>query len=123
MRETENMRVVDKIKEVGIKNTIVGTYKLCKYKRLQKKYGFYEWNTSPFELRKYIQDVAEYINADDPKCVIDIGCGLGELLRNIKAEQRIGIDLGEADIETAIFLDKGGAISYEQGSFDTNMGG
>lgn len=114
--------IADKIKEVGLKNTVVGSFKLMKYRRLQKKYQFYEWNITPFELREYIQVAAECINRIKPKTVIDIGCGLGELLRHIHAEHRIGLDIGENNIKTAKILDKSGKISFKTGSFEQIKG-
>ena len=49
-------------------------------------------NISPYELRKYVQVTAEYVNSKKADVVADIGCGLGEMLRHINAETRIGID-------------------------------
>lgn len=114
--------ITDKIKEVGLKNTIVGLFKLMKYRQLQKKYQFYEWNTSPFELREYVQVAAEYINRIKPKTVIDIGCGLGELLRHIRAEHKVGLDLDENNIKTAKILDRSGKIRFITGSFEQIKG-
>lgn len=103
--------------QVGIKNTISGAIKKKKYDRLQKQYGFYEWNRSPFELREYIQAAADIIDKGKPDVVVDIGCGLGELLRHINAEQKIGVDLDEKSITVAKLLDKSGKINFLVGSF------
>ena len=113
-------KIICKIKEVGISNTLIGSYKLLRYKRLQKDYGFDPWHTSPYELRKYAQDVAKYINDNlhRESTVVDIGCGLGEVLRNVKAKKRVGLDLDEAAIKCARMLDRSKTIEYEVGTFE-----
>lgn len=116
------MKVVKKIKEVGCLNTVRGSFKMIYYYFLQKKYGFNKWHISPFELRKYIQDAARYINQSNPKAVIDIGCGLGELLRHISAESRIGYDLDFKNIQCACRLDHSGGIQFHTGSFERVKG-
>ena len=109
-----------KIKEVGIKNTVIGSIKMLHYIALRHKYQYLYWNVSPFELRKYIQDVADYINSRNPECVIDCGCGLGELLRNVRASKRIGIDRGDGEILAARHLDKSGGIEFEKGTLEND---
>ena len=108
--------VLTKIKEVGLRNCIVGMTKRGKYKKMQTRYQFDAWHISPYELRKYVQVVAEYVSDKQADVVIDIGCGLGELLRHTKAKQRIGLDLSKEVIEAAAVL--GGNISYIAGSFE-----
>lgn len=105
-----------KIKEVGVINCVVGTIKREKYKKLRKKYQFTEWHLSPYELREYAQIVARYVTNQKADVVVDIGCGLGEVIRHIKAKKRIGLDVNENLIEAAKLLGKD--ITYSVGSFD-----
>ena len=88
------------------------------YKKLRKKYQFDSWHESPYELRKYAQATAEYINKHNAHTVVDIGCGLGEVLRNVSATKRIGLDGCERCIEVAKKIDKSKTIEYSVGSFD-----
>lgn len=113
--------MVSKIKEVGVINTFIGTFKMMYYTRLRKKYGFLEWSISPFELRPYIQKVAEYINENlDYDCtVVDVGCGLGELLRNVDVKHKYGFDLETESIEAAKHLNRKRDITFSVGSFDS----
>ena len=108
--------LLKKMREVGIINCIVGFLKREKYKRMQKTYHFDSWHISPYELRKYLQATVDYINSKDVQTVVDIGCGLGEMLRRIKAENRIGMDVHEETIRAAEKLSKGD-ITYRVGSF------
>ena len=66
--------------------------------------------------RKYKHQLITIINDIDGKsCVVEIGCGLGDLLEKIEANQKIGFDLDENVINAAKFINKD--ISFEKGSF------
>ena len=71
------MKLIRKIKEVGLKNVFVGGWKRIKYGKLIKKYHFDSWHLSPYEWKEYAQACVNYINADNGRTVVDIGCGLG----------------------------------------------
>lgn len=106
-----------KVEEVGIINCMLGGIKRGRYKKLCKKYHFDSWHVSPYELRKYVQVTAAYVNSKNPDTVVDIGCGLGEMLRHINSEKRIGFDIHEETIKVARMLSKGD-ITFCVGSFD-----
>lgn len=109
-------RLSERIKEVGFFCCIFGLIKRERYKMLQKKYGFALWHISPYELREYLQQVSDYIRNAEAQVVVDIGCGLGELLRSLDGVQtRIGYDIDCNVIEAARSL--GGDIRFVQGSF------
>lgn len=114
--------LIAKIREVGIVNCIVGLIKREYYKRLAKRYEIDTWHTSPYELRSYAQCVAQYINSEieksgDEGFIVDLGCGLGEIIRHIKAKRRAGMDLSKNAIEVAKYLDKSKKIIFSVGSF------
>lgn len=111
--------LVIKIREVGLKNCIVGVMKREKYKKLQKQYQFDEWHIGPYELREYVQSVKKYIEDKEADVVVDIGCGLGELLRHLSGvKSRIGYDESKEVIQAAEILRGGQNISYCVGSFN-----
>lgn len=114
-------KIRKKIKEVGIKNCIWGAVLREKYKRMQKKYEFDSWHLSPHEWREYSQKTAAYINAHHAEKVVDIGCGLGGLLRHIKAAARIGMDIHEEVVQAAGELSDD-TILYRVGSFGELVG-
>lgn len=113
-------RIINKFSEVGAKNVFIGSIKRIRYFFLQKKYGFDKWHISPMEHRKYAQEVIRYINTqpNSVKKVIDIGCGLGDVIRYIKAEEKLGYDLDDAAIKVARTLGKHDKTKYVIGSFD-----
>ena len=46
------------------------------------------------------------VNSFSPSTVVEIGCGLGEMLTKIKSQYRIGIDYDFGAIQAATFLNK-----------------
>lgn len=111
-------KLIRKTKEVGVGNLVLGCLKVFYYRSLQKRFGFDPWHTSPYELREYVQAVAAYINRHRPECVVDIGCGLGDLLAHIQAPKRIGVDPGKGEMEAARHLYGRQGIRFVRGSFD-----
>lgn len=106
-----------KVREVGIINCMLGGIKREKHIRLCKKYHIDSWHVSPYELRKYVQVTATYVNSKKADVVVDIGCGLGEMLRHINADIKVGFDVQEEVIKVAKMLSKDN-ITYSVGSFD-----
>ena len=111
------MKVVHKLKAVGPKNVALGFIRRVEYGKLVKKYHFDTWHLSPYEWKEYAQACVAYINAHGGKTVVDIGCGLGGVLRHVKADRRIGLDLHEEVVKAARELG-GGDIAFATGSFD-----
>lgn len=109
-------RITRKIREVGLKNVIIGSIRKIKYMRMRKKYHFDSWHLSPYEWKEYAQVCVKYVNAHNCGSVVDIGCGLGEILQHVKADKKTGLDLQEEVIMAAREL-SGGKASFETGSF------
>lgn len=111
------MKLLRKIKEVGLGNVVIGSVKRLKYGKLIRKYHFDPWHLSPYEWREYAQACVEYINSHGCKTVVDIGCGLGGVLQHVKAEKKIGLDEKKEVICAAReLIDE--TIVLETGSFD-----
>ena len=72
----------------------IGTlYTKAHRKILQLIYGFDKWHTSPLQERPYAKDIINYCNARDTKnSFAEIGCGLGDIIRNVNYGKRDGFD-------------------------------
>lgn len=86
-----------KIKKYGLHNLILGLIKKQILKKEQKKYNFDKWHINPIELRPYAQECVKEVNniikKEKLNSAYEIGCGLGEILHNIKAPIKIGYDI------------------------------
>lgn len=109
-------RIRKKVKEVGLGNALIGCIKRVKYMWLIRKYHFAAWHLSPYEWKKYAQECVHYVNKHGCKTIVDIGCGLGEILLHVNATKKIGLDLDEGAIMAAREL-CGKTIIFEKGSF------
>jgi SAM-dependent methyltransferase len=79
---------------------------------LRRVFKFHPWHVeAPASARPYRQTVAELVNGLDPRSVVEVGCGLGFVLRLIDAPYRFGYDLDEGAIRAAKFL-HGREISF-----------
>lgn len=90
------------------------------YRFLQWVYKFDQWHVNyPFELKPYAMFVVKYINENlKPNVVVEIGCGLGEILANIQAKEKYGIDIDKKVLNAASFLHKNKGIKFKEGSFE-----
>lgn len=112
-----------KIKEVGIKNTLTGIVRRKKLGQICQEYDLDPWHKSPYELRRYAQIAAESVNELEGKCVVEVGCGLGEILRHINAPKKYGYDLDSRVIEAVkVITSKEKNIQYFAGGLqDVNV--
>ena len=115
-KEGARKKIVRKLKEVGLKNVLIGGIKKVRYMQMINKYHFDTWHLSPYEWKEYAQVCVRYLNSHDCKTVVDIGCGLGEILQHIKADKKIGLDLQEEVLQAARELNSG-EIDFVVGSF------
>jgi SAM-dependent methyltransferase len=86
-----------------------------RYGHLQEEFGFDHWHVkSPYRRRPYKRRVVAVIDGFAPETVVEIGCGLGEIICRIKAPRRFGFDLEASVIEGAKAL-HGSAVAFHQG--------
>jgi len=108
-----------RIKVLGIFNLFRCFYWRFKLKILAHSNGLTldPWHIkSNIYCRPYKWKVVEVANSLNPNCVIEIGCGLGEIISRVKAQHRIGIDIDKSCIYLANKLNSGPL--YIEGSFD-----
>jgi SAM-dependent methyltransferase len=112
-------KIFKKIRHGSIFYFTKGIFSSLGLMRLRKKFGFDRWHISPKEFRPYALDIIRYINStiDPDGTVVEIGCGLGEIIRNIKARFLFGYDTSEPVITAASQLDKKAKVVFKIGSF------
>jgi GalNAc-alpha-(1->4)-GalNAc-alpha-(1->3)-diNAcBac-PP-undecaprenol alpha-1,4-N-acetyl-D-galactosaminyltransferase len=72
---------------------------------LFRVFRFDVWHAgAPYSCRPYKSQVVALANSLNPRFVVEIGCGLGDILRRIHAVERIGIDIDVRVIRAAKFL-------------------
>jgi SAM-dependent methyltransferase len=77
---------------------------------LRTVFEFDSWHVSaPFSCRPYKGQVVELANSLQPKTVVEVGCGLGDILRRISARERFGFDTDSGVIRAARFLHRSSA--------------
>lgn len=113
------------IQKWWISSKTVGIIKRKIYAILQKKYAFGDWHLEPINFRPYAQEVVfvldEYVSKKPIKCVVEVGCGLGDVIGNIKTIpekpcEKIGIDRSENVLKGAKFLNP--STTFLKGSFE-----
>lgn len=63
------------------------------------------WHASaPFFCRPYKKTVVDLVNGLSPKIVVEVGCGLGDLLSRVNAVERFGYDIDLGVVRAARFL-------------------
>jgi len=106
------------MREIGFLRTSRITADKIALKLLQKVYGFYTVHViTPLSARPYRHVVAKLANDLKPRCVVEVGCGLGIILSLIKAPDRFGYDVDEGAIKAARLLRRG--VSFSHGDITT----
>lgn len=111
------------LKIEGIYFFALGIIKYIYYRMIQRKYHFEKWHLIPCELRPYAMNIVRFLNGIDnieEKVVCEIGCGIGEIIRNVNAGEKFGLDIALSAIGAARFLSLkiGDKTQYYHGSFD-----
>lgn len=120
-------RIVNGVRKYGMKRAVFGTVHKIRNRILQKRFNFGEWHLTPIEFREYalwIQDtINHYIKAgklEKSGLVVEIGCGLGEIMGGVLLDHKIGIDRSQEVIEAAGYLYP--KAEFKVGSFDDLSG-
>jgi SAM-dependent methyltransferase len=72
---------------------------------------------APYSCRPYKKVVVDLVNALKPERVVEVGCGLGDILSRIEARERFGLDVDANVIRAARFL-HGGKVHWLQGKVE-----
>lgn len=114
------------LKKWWISDYMVGKCKQRIYAILQRIYLFDVWHLGPINFKPYAWDIVfmaeKYIDKKEIQYVVEVGCGLGDIIGNIRTVQnkkcrKIGIDRERNVIRAAKLLHP--SITFLQGSFDS----
>src|SRR4051812_19976031 len=76
---------------------------------LRRLYGFDAWHVAPFARRPYavglVAKLREY-RYGSGHIAVEIGCGLGDILRRVPYTERIGLDAETEVVRAATFLSR-----------------
>lgn len=105
------------IARVGIRRFLIGWWKRrVSYPWRCRNRTVDPWHIRhPYEWASYKQALVEALNHLQLQTVVDVGCGLGEIVARVNARERYGIDLDGEVLAVARGLHKD--VQFLQGSF------
>lgn len=120
----ENMTMCDSLRKWWMSDFTVGNCKQKFYAILQRIYAFDKWHLGPINFKPYAREVVamteRYIKRNSIKTIVEVGCGLGDVIGNIKISNKkchkIGIDQERNVLKAAKLLHP--SMTFVQGSFD-----
>lgn len=108
---------IKKFKELGIKNSILTIFYRSFYTLLMCYFKFDKWHAKvPYFYAKYKEIIVNMVNSMKVNKVVEIGCGLGEIISRIDAKEKYGFDIDKNVLRAARFLHKN--VVFKEGSFD-----
>jgi SAM-dependent methyltransferase len=76
-----------------------------KLELLRMIFGFDPWHShASYHCRPYKRVLVDIANSVVPQTVVEVGCGLGDIVRRVRARSRIGLDIDGRVIRAARFL-------------------
>lgn len=86
-------------------NSINNIINFCARKAMSWIFRFHSWNAIPLSSKRYAQDIIRYLSGtDNDKRYLEIGCGLGDIIRNVHFKSRLGLDREAEVLRAARFL-------------------
>ena len=68
-------------------------------------FKFEKWHVTPYLARPYAVALVEYLNSSKMhNSILEIGCGLGDILRRVKYDVRLGLDINLEAVQAANFI-------------------
>lgn len=94
-----------KLRALSVKRSLLRPFVRLFYWGLQQRFHFGPWHkNNSFYDRPYKALAVQMANELRPKVVVDVGCGLGEILARVDAPLRVGYDTEEGAIKAARLL-------------------
>ncbi len=105
-----------KAQKIGFINILMCYYTRFRFGKLQKKYNFDPWHCNGnWYCRPYQRKAVKLIDNLNPKSVIEIGCGLGEVITRVNANYKVGYDIETSVIEAAKSI-RGLKVNFKVGT-------
>jgi SAM-dependent methyltransferase len=115
---TKLKRRINKITQLGLSSVFMCYFTRRKFKLLWERYKFDPWHCEgTYYCRPYQRIAVEMINRVHPETVVEIGCGLGEIISRVNANIKFGYDQEGAVIEAAKEI-RGQKVNFRLGSGD-----
>ena len=112
-------KIKEIINRVGLINTLIAIFKRLLFALLRVIFGFNRWHASAvINSRPYKLQTVAIVNELKPESVVEIGCGLGEILKRIEAKNKIGIDSDPGVLKAARLIDRTGSKYIESDFFN-----
>lgn len=117
MQKSIKENLITRIRKIWYCNEyIVGGIKQKYFMILMRKYQFEEWHVLPINFRPYAIRIVDYLNEQKTGRVVEIGCGLGEIIGNINTHERLGYDIDSRVILAAKKIYR--KVVFHTGSFE-----
>ncbi len=108
------------IKNIGLFYYLLGIKERLFNISIQKLYGFDSWHTTGFYHRPYKAQIISIINNLRPNSIIEIGCGLGDIITRANAPFKLGIDNNEQVIKAAKKINRKSNIIFSVEQFSSS---
>lgn len=82
-------------------------------------FKFDKWHINTLTERSYANDIIKHVNSrpeNERQSLVEIGCGLGDIIRNAKYRNRLGFDMDANVLKAASFLSRlyaNGTVSFD----------
>jgi SAM-dependent methyltransferase len=107
------MTLFVQLRAAGIVGIVTCLAKKLRYVLLARRHGFDPWHAkSPYECRGYKREVVLLAENLGPQTVVEIGCGLGEIVSRVRDSRRFGFDIDARVVPAARELN-GADCSFE----------
>ena len=94
-----------KIKRMGVYSPLLWALTAFRNYLLWKYYSFEKWHIAEnYYRRPYKKEIVHLVNQLGVDCVVDLGCGLGEIIARVGCRRRIGIDSDHKVVKAASLI-------------------
>jgi hypothetical protein len=68
-------------------------------------FHFDQWHRTPILFKPYVLDISKFLNKQKSRnSYLEIGCGLGDIIRNVNYKKRLGLDAENDVLRAARFV-------------------